>query len=689
MERQQLITYIDNSLQFLWGIVFLLFPFFISTSTSDNYLLPKEVALGIVALLSLILFGIKFVINKKIQFRQTVLDFPILVFLSALIISAIFAVDRNDSLIAVVPYIFAAITYYILVNLIKKAETAFYFISSLITGAALLSVFSAFTYFKVYLILLPLTHTPSFTPLGSLLMQAIYLFAMLPLAIYFGFPLLRGKSNTKTFVFSLTSVILILGFALTLFQLVTSQKPLLLPFPTGFQIAFATISQDSQRLAQSFFFGSGIGTFLNDFTRFKPVSFNAYQDLWFYTFSNSSSFVLELLATTGILGLLSYLFIVGRTVINPAKNRSNPLYLSLILLIVASFIFAFSFPIIALLFIMLALFSSIATFKDPQSAFELEVSLVTLKKGIFSEDAHPIEHKSPVMPILLLLVFLVITTILTYFSATYVLSDVIFQDSLVAASNNNGQLTYQKQIQAINLFPYRSDYYRVFSQTNIALANSLLSLSTAKGSSPSSQIQQTILNLIQQSITVSKAATTLAPQSTVNWQNLSSVYRSLIGVGQNADSFTVAAAQQAIILDPSNPQEYTTLGGIYYQLQQWDNAIREFQLAVGVKQDYPNAYYNLGHAYEQKGDLQNALANYQIVQSLVANNANNRKTITSEITALEARIASQGKTPTTNNDKTRTVTPPVNQEPLSVSQPTQQLQPQVSPIPLVSQAPTK
>src|SRR6185437_6161618 len=130
-----------------------------------------------------------------------------------------------------------------------------------------------------------------------------------------------------------------------------------------------------------------------------------------------------------------------------------------------------------------------------------------------------------------------------WFSATFIYSNMLFQESLVLASANNGTATYDKEVNAISIFPYQSAYYRVFSQTNISLASSLASIQPKTGS-PSAQTQSTMVALIQQGITTAKTSTTLSPESVANWQNLASVYRSLIGLGQNADQFAILASQQ-------------------------------------------------------------------------------------------------------------------------------------------------
>jgi len=182
--------------------------------------------------------------------------------------------------------------------------------------------------------------------------------------------------------------------------------------------------------------------------------------------------------------------------------------------------------------------------------------------------------------------------------------------------------------------------------------------------SPSAQTQQTIYNLIQQSINAGRAATTISPQTALNWQNLSSIYRSLIGFGKNADSFAVLTNQQAIALDPNNPQEYINLGGIYYQLNLLDKAIEQFQIATNLKPDFANGYYNLAHSYEQKGDLKTALTYLQTVQTLVKNDKTNADKVASEIKDLELGIA---KTNTLNQQQGNL---PVQNPPVIIPAPT-------------------
>lgn len=666
MEKQQISRVIDTSLIFIWGLFLLTFPLLFTTLTTDVFVLPKEILLTTVVLLSLILLAVKMILTEKVTLRRTPFDLPVAILLIAFLLSSIFAVNRADSLIAVAPVILAGLGYFLFVHVVKKENTAIFMLTSLSVGAGAAALLAIFSYFKVYPLFFAFTHVPAFTLLGSLIEQAFYFALLLPVTLVLASPLLKGKTNNKTVTFGSLSIVLLAGLLITLLQLFTTQKPTLLPFETGFQTAFAAISQDTGRIAQGFALGSGYGNYATVFTRFKQVTFNANPTLWTVQFNNSSSFVLEILATTGVLGFLAFLFLLFRVVTKPAVKKTNPAYLGLVVLSVLSFILPFSFIEVSLLFILLGIFAVFQSLKSHKEYYDVELKFVALKKGIISLQQIEVpshekyEYNRPTA-FAIAGICIIFVALFGWYAVRFVLSDMTFQKSLVLAAGNNGSATYQAQVKAISTFPYRSAYYSIFSQTNIALAGSLANLKQPKGAA-NTQTQSTLYTLIQQGITTGRQATTLSPLTVTNWQNLSSIYRALIGLGQNADTFAIQAAQQAVVLDPNNPQEYIALGGIYYQLSQWDNAIRAFQQAAALKQDYSNAYYNLGHAYEQKGDYQDALTAYQAVKTLVGNDQINLAKINSDITNVQGKLGGQ-------NAPTPTPTPKIKANPTIAPQP--------------------
>lgn len=706
--RTKIVTTLENISLAVLGIFFFIFPLLFLSTTTDAFVLPKQIGLTIAVALLGILLGIKTIVEGKLRLRTSPFNTAVAVFIFVAFLSALFSVNRFDALTAFVPLLFTGFLYFAFINLVKGQKQLLFVLSALILGAVISAVLSLFSFFQIYLLPFQYTHVQAFSTFGSLLDQAIYLALILPMTAYFAYFFLnnmkakRGhnspfaaeaseKDSTtgRTVFFSVSFLIVIVALGVTVFQLMTTQKPLILPFSIGLQTGFAAISQATENILKNFFLGSGIGTYLVDFTRFKPAFYNLNETLWSFSFFRSSSYVLELLATTGVLGTGAFLFLVYKIV---KEDRS---FFPILLAIAAAFLLPFSFTLVTLFFILLAIFAVIRTQSNPDKYGDIHMYLVAFKKGFFvavpegdkAQQNNGEKRHSKVLPATFFLFMLVVIGVPLYFSTKFFLSDFIFQQSLVAASQNKALDTYNLQTSAIQMFPYRDAYYRSFSQTNLAIANSLVQR-VAKEEKANAQTQQQIVVLIQQSISAARGATTIAPLNTFNWNNLSSVYRSLIGFGQNADQFAITTMQQAIALDPNNPQQYVNLGGIYYQLGQYDESIRQFQIAINLKNNYANAYYNLGHALEEKGDLQNALAAYQAVKSLVASNPENTKKIDADIATLQEKIGQQSNKQQQNNGQT-SANP---NEPLNVNQAATQLperDPQVKiPAPTVSAAPT-
>ena len=692
MNKQLIADRIELGLVVLWGLVFFLFPLLYTTFTTEGFIFPKTTIVAIAVLVTLLAWGAQILITGQVRLRRTPLDVPVILFAVAVILSSLFSGNRADSLVGAGMVVFAVLSYFALVNVFRTRKVAMMLLSSLTTGTVLAALIMILSHYRIYVLPFVSAKTPSFTPLGSYLEFALVAAIVFPLTLpYIITPAMKRHLNARLGVFVLAAAALAAGVVVAFMGLLTTQKPIILPFDIGFQTAFAAISQDSGRILQTFLFGEGYQTFASVFARFHNGAINSNQQLWFLSFANSSSYILELLATTGLAGTLSYLYLAYKALTPIAKKKKNPFYLSCLVALVLSVLLPFSMLEVILLFFLFAGLTIAQRETAPHEYFDIELKFVALKKGVVSfttldsgEQTRADRHPTPFVAFAILLALVVV---LGYYGTTYAYSDVLFQQSLAAANTNNGTRTYALQAQAITTYPYRSDYYRIFSQTNIALANSLLSLNSGNNSSPSATTQQTAYQLIQQAITTARQATTLAPQSALAWQNLSSVYRSLIGVGQNADQFAVSAGQQATTLDSANPQEYVNLGGIYYQMGQYDNAIRMFQQAIALKNDYANAYYNLAHAYEQKGDvqdLQNALSQLQIVKQLVASNPTNADQVSKEIAALQAKIGSGSQStqaaPTTQSS--------ASQQPLAIPT-SSQLPAQPTQVPLVSPTPTK
>ena len=521
MNKKELSLYFENVSIFLIGAFLFLLPILFLSSTTDAFVLPKEIVLSISTGLLIIIFGVRTLMDGKLRLKNSPFDLPVFLFTLVAFLSAYFSRNQLDALTAFVPLFFLSIMYFCIVNLVRREKQLLFLMSSLIAGAVVSSLVTILSFLKVYPLPFAYSHVQYFTTFGSLLDQALYLALTLPIAGYFLYAF-RAKtvsknSSASSFVldkkedkmsssiiaFGLSFIIIAVSLGLTVYMLVTTQKPLILPFETGLQTGLNSLSQDSTNVLKSFLLGSGFGTYITDFTRFKAASYNLNTSLWSFTFFRSSSFLLELLATTGLLGFGTFLFLIFKIV------KEKTFFMPLVVAVIGAIILPFSFTLFSLFFIMLAIFAVIRMHNDPQRFNEIEFYIVALKKGLFairpegaSINQNPSEKRySKMLPIAFMLLLIVIVGVPLFFTTQFLISDLTFQKSLVAASQNNGLETYNLQVKAIQTYPYRDIYHRSFSQTNLALANSLANTARTKNASPSAQQQQQLVQLIQQPIT--------------------------------------------------------------------------------------------------------------------------------------------------------------------------------------------
>ncbi|HUD09393.1 MAG TPA: tetratricopeptide repeat protein [Patescibacteria group bacterium] len=689
-QRLEIIGYIEKASVAILGLLLILFPVFLTNLTTDYFILPKQALVIFVGITVMVLYGIKTLLLEKVQIRRTPFDLAVILFIAAVLLSSVFSAARTDSLTNFIPLLFAGILYFGIVFNAKNEKSVMVLIGSLLTGACLLAIMPILSHFHLYILPYDFTKTANFTPTGSNLDQVLYLLFVLPVSFYFLAPFLLEKQANKIFSekkedlvkilgFGLAGLIILAGLAVSIYNLVQPSALIILPLETGFQTAFAAISQDSGRTLQGFLFGNGFGEYLLDFAKFKQASFNTNPTLWGLGFIHSSTFVLELLATTGLLGFLSFLYLCYKVL------REKPLFVPVIIVLTTAFVLPLTFVSLILLFFLLAIYAALRGLSNDQKYFDVELELVAFKKGFitFTTGDERRKNYGKILSYSVFGIILILVALLGFLSFDYLSNNVTFAKALTAANQNNGQLTYTDENAAISSFTgkYNDAYFRVFSQTNLALANSLAA-SVPKGASPSAQTQQTIYTLVQQSINAGRQATTLSPQNPLDWQNLATIYRSLIGFGQNADSFAILAQQQAIQLDPANPQGYITLGGIYYQLGTWDKALAQFQQAAALKPDFPNAYYNIAHTLIQQGDLKGALTQLQTVQSLVKNDPTNLAKVNGEIKQLQAQI-SQG-TPSSTATPTPAPTLPKQTPQVKIPAPQVIVTPTKTPSPTVA-----
>lgn len=679
-EKHDLGSYASSAATYLTLAALLIVPLFFLPLLADAFDLPRQALFFALIILAAAAYTIHLMTVEQPTVVRSGFDRPLVLFIVAATASALFSVNRFAAL-ATDPllYLTAAILFLLLPQLINHESRLFLSAKLLLASGAVLGLWSAIQLaypllgnrLAVAAVLVPYLNV-NFSPTGSVLSQAIFLAALLPLAAGLFYQIVKKKESP---IIPGVLLLLILTGLLVSLSTLFNNRPTILPAETGWKIATGTIGQS----LTSAFLGTGPAHFVDAFTAYKSADFNN-TSLWNLRFLASSNFYFYLLTTTGITGLAIFIWLVVEITRTAKKRWETHLISPLEKGLIASLVL-----VLILFAILPAPQVVILAFTTILALWVASLHLSGNAKFVFRDSSLLGSNASPGKTVLAIIV---LVTLLAggYFLGRIILADYHFARSLQAAAANRGTETYNEQITALELNPWNETYRVAYSQTNLALANTLASQPNL-----SDQQKQTVLALVQQSIREGRNAVSLSPRRASDWENLSIVYRNLINFAQGADQFAIVSLNQAINFDPGNPRLRLDLGGIYFSLKDFQSATQAFAQAANLKPDYANAHYNLAQALKELKLNDQALQQLQLTATLVCTNAPaspaggqsaDCQKVNAEITALGGTQTASGSATTesetplatasakTNLPKAKTVPP------AKVSSPSGDLTPQ-------------
>jgi tetratricopeptide (TPR) repeat protein len=605
----EIVSKIARTTIYIVSLVWLfLFPLFF-LPTTVNYFEPNKLLLTIIVLaIDLFCWGLIIIGEKRLKITFTPLTLPTLL-LGAVFVLSSFLGSKNtaEALMGRGTY-FAVLALIVFITTATVDTKKFIRLSlyALIGSAAVLSLVSIAQAIgfgpstlinKILGTAIP--NTLAFTPAGSPLGVLSFLAAILIITIFLAFSF---KQTIEKVIFFLLSAVLTAGFVLLVIYSFPGKDtaPVILPPEYGYSIAMETLKNTKTAL-----FGYGPESFVVAYNRARPATINL-SPFWNIRFTSSSNELFQAVTTGGILALIVWAYLTI-SIFKLAKVGSRQPLVRIIKLVTIGLLFLFilipaTFLHLFLFFVMLTLWSLLLKFEHTEKIRNLDIPLTGI--SLVRPDSAAVERKeSPIiiLPFLISLPLMLAAVALSFYTSQIYAAEMTFKQAVDAAARNEGVPTYDLQRTAIVKDPYMPRYRRAYSATNLALANAI-----AGKQDLTDQDRQNITQLIQQSIREAKAAVTLEPDNAQNWENLAVVYRALIGIAQNADSWTVASLAQAIQNDPLNPRLRLELGGVFYTLGQYDQAIRLYQQSSELKPDWANAYYNLANAYKQKKEYATA-----------------------------------------------------------------------------------
>lgn len=359
--------------------------------------------------------------------------------------------------------------------------------------------------------------------------------------------------------------------------------------------------------------GSGQGTFLANFAKFKPVEFNESR-FWNIRFDKGSNYLMEMAGAMGVLGILSYLTVVlmfllimflslwklkKSKIVADAELRmttSNkliilPFLLFWLVLFVSQFVYSQNTTLLFYFWLFTAL--GIVSWQGVQDA--------PYKKLSFSFKKLP-EVGLVINVVLLILVF--VAAGLFYLGGRFYLAEV---KSIQVVADSQELIERAEEI--VNLNRYRANYRQNLSQVY------LISAWEEANKLEEERNIQLLQALASGSIQQAKEATNISQNSVSAWENLGAVYRDARGLVGGTLPFALEAYAKAIELEPTNPFFYRELCRLKLTTEeeeviteeQWNETVGYCQKAVDLKSNYLDAHIQLALVYEKKGDLEKAL----------------------------------------------------------------------------------
>lgn len=518
------------------------------------------------------------------------------------------------------------------------------FASVSVTG--LIAIYQFFGLGKYLLPNSPFVHNPLWTPIGTSVGLITILIVTIPFVLSEIHNHHRSGHDNPMIIGVAMGLACIGGLVLTIYQMWSLWNTTVLPFGASWSILL-----ESYKYAPQTMFGVGVENFLAAFTQGRPLLLNT-TPLWSTRFNASSSTLFHIATIYGALGIAAFLYFLKKLVVPDKMNgHSPPMWVRMSFLVAALSLVLLppSFP--AFILIAVILWTTQPTHLIHRSFSQ---SLLAIILGIIA---------------------LILVGGSGYGLIRAYMAETSFNQSLAKLDARDGGGAYNLQIDAIAKNPSISRYHVVYSQTNVALANNLVTTATnsANQTADVDKNRQLATQLIQQAIREAKLAVNLAPNNIFAWENLANIYQMLTGVAQGADQWTVASYQQAIQLDPTNPVLRLRLGGAYTAMQQFDHARDSYFAAISLKPDYANAYYNLSFIYNQQKQYLPAAQALKETQKYVTPGNDDATRIEKELAAMRELLTEKEKqaldapaaAPPTASPAKQGLAPPDNNAPLS------------------------
>lgn len=617
--------------------MFFLVPLVLFPKTSEIFEFNKMVFVYASTIVIVSLWVLRMIVERKIIFRRTLLDIPLLLFLLSLAISTILSVDPRTSLLGYYSRfhggLFSSITYCLLywayvANIDQKTSKKV--ITVTLISAIIVAVYGTLQRVGIDKHLWDQkVQERVFSTFGQPNWLGAWLAAILPITWAFILKIkLRTKLSALGLLTLLTTVLLftksrsaLIGFSLSFlifwgFQLVRSnvRKKVAIsfiivtstilfamsvigtPWTAGFvggkpnvtQLAEpgGTESGEIRKLVwqgaidiwkSKPLFGTGVETFAYYYHQFRPAEHNLTSE-WEYIYNKAHNEYLSILSNTGLVGLLAYVSLIVSTLIlltRLFKKERNliPALLAGYLSILVTNFFGFSVVPVAILFF---LYPAIAVTlkRDGERVKEYNISILPTIQKI----------SEVVITFLALLLF--------YSVARYWYADYLYTQARILNAKTQHSLAHNHIIKALKLSSYEPLFYSAASEITAALAlqaTQMDDLSTAT-------------YWAEEAIALSETAINLSPRNLIIRKNIFKVHLLLTSLGNNYLVKARIGLEDTLDFAPTDAKINYNLGLSYARTNETKRAIKTLEKTIKLKDNYADARFALALLLINQGE---------------------------------------------------------------------------------------
>jgi len=675
---------LDKVIQKLIYVLVFLIPLWFFPATVNAVDFGKQILMVLLVVITLILWLVKILNQGEIQWRSTVINIALGVFIVVYVLATIFSLRPYNSLVGWQTHLSGSLVnilsfvalYFLIVNNIKGLKDTFKLLLLFLVSSGLVGLIGLIQVWGGFIFPWSFTKTAAFNTVGSMNSFGIFSAAILVLVTAMLFVIKRNELKVFLLLLALLNflillslnywvlwLVLISGMAVVMiFGLMKMVKlgegitwvgipmvflaialifvffrpvlPIRPTLPTEVGLSYkGGIEIVKQIVKTKPILGTGPENFVINYAQYKPEAINQTV-FWNVRFVSGPAQILNIISDLGILGLLSFLAIIVLFIFSAVKHLVKTsedgdnalkrfLQIGIFGSLFAMIVGLFLYPQnLTLMFVFWFLFS---IFLSESSLMKEKVFNLRKSQGILLAASF-----SFVVVIIVMVGFV-------YIQGTRFIGELNYKKGIdlvqVEGKIDEG---INKLIKATVVNPYEDRTYAILAQLFTLKMSQDVNLAGATAQERANLVQVDAINSINSAV----RATTLAPKDASNWLIRAQVYRQVVGIISGAGQWAETSFAESAKLEPSNPYILTEWGRLYsgqanllaQQAQSDKNAkaamndflnkaLEKFSKAIEVKADYAPAHFESAVVFDMQGKLNDAIKKMETYRQLLPNDS--------------------------------------------------------------------